>query len=310
MSTYLQDLTIRLATGVAAFGEDRRKRHAQYFLTAQAEDGGFGGRMTEHSSDLYYTAFGLRSLAILGELHGEPAEKAANFLRSKMTGQESIVDFLSLVYAAAQLEAAAGIAVFDSAPNHWRESIAAKLEELRRPDGGYAKGLEGKASSTYQTFLVLLCQQLIEQPMPQPEKAVEFLLSREHEEGGFQEIRVSKRAGTNPTAAGIGSLKILGGLSESITENTIDFLLDMQTDEGGLRANTRIPIADVLSTFTGLLTLQDLGAVDELDLPRLQKYVESLELPTGGFRAAEWDEAHDVEYTFYGIGCLALLQSR
>ncbi|MCR9117052.1 MAG: terpene cyclase/mutase family protein [bacterium] len=307
MSAYLQQLTIRLATGVAALGEERIERHANYFLNQQKADGGFGGRMTEEASDLYYTAFGLRSLAILGRLYDEPAERAAGYLRSRLQGQESIVDFLSLVYASAQLEAASGLQVFADAPDGWRESIAAKLEELRRPDGGYAKGLEGKASSTYQTFLVLLCLELIEQPMPDPEKAIEFVLSRRHEEGGFQEIRVSKRAGTNPTAAGIGCLKILGGLNEDISEETIDFLLDMQTDEGGMRANTRIPIADVLSTFTGMLTLQDLGAADELELDEVEKYVQSLELPAGGFHAAAWDEQHDVEYTFYGIGCLALL---
>ena len=38
-----------------------------------------------------------------------------------------------------------------------------RWRSLRRTDGGYAKGAEGAASSTYHTFLVLLCQQLIGQ---------------------------------------------------------------------------------------------------------------------------------------------------
>jgi geranylgeranyl transferase type-2 subunit beta len=166
------------------------------------------------------------------------------------------------------------------------------------------------ASSTYHTFLVLLSLELAGRLPPEPERIVAFLLSQRADEGGFREIRASKRAGTNPTAAAIASLHILGALDEQSREETIDFLVDMQTDEGGLRANTRIPIADLLSTFTGLLTLQDLGGDSEIDLTHLRQYVVSLERPEGGFHGAAWDGAHDVEYSFYGLGCLGLLAER
>jgi geranylgeranyl transferase type-2 subunit beta len=134
-------------------------------------------------------------------------------------------------------------------------------------------------------------------------------MSQQAEEGGFREIRASKRAGTNPTAAAIGALRILGALDDETRESTIDFLFEMQTDEGGLRANTRIPIADLLSTFTGTLTLMDLGGADEIDLAAALRFAQSLELEQGGFHGAIWDEASDVEYSFYGLGCLALLGS-
>ena len=244
---------------------------------------------------------------MLGELHGPPAERAAAFLKSRLTGQESIVDFLSLIYGAALLSATADIDVFESADANWRGAVAAALEKLRRADGGYAKGAEGTASSTYHTFLVLLCQQLIGRPTPDPNGIVTFLQSQRSEEGGFREIRASKRAGTNPTAAAIGALKILDALDESTRLDTIDFLAEMQTDEGGLRANTRIPIADLLSTFTGLLTLEDLGGTGQIDLAAARRFAQSLALDNGGFRGAEWDPAHDVEYTFYGLGTLGLL---
>ena len=102
---YLQDLTVRLADGLAALPHDVRSRQVRYLLTAQREDGGFAGR--EGGSDLYYTGFALRGLALLGELYGPPAERAAGFLRSRLGGQESIVDFFSLVYGAALLDTAA-----------------------------------------------------------------------------------------------------------------------------------------------------------------------------------------------------------
>jgi geranylgeranyl transferase type-2 subunit beta len=298
-------LTLRLAAGIAELSEETRARHSRYLLSKQRDDGGFAGR--EGGSDLYYTGFALRSLAMLGELYGPPAERAAGFLRSRLSGQESIVDFLSLVYGAALIESAAGIDVFAAAPANWREAVAAALEKLRRNDGGYAKGAEGVASSTYHTFLVLLCQQLVGQSPREPEQIMAFIRSQQCEDGGFREIRASKRAGTNPTAAAIGALRILSALDENTRLDTIDFLAEMQTDEGGLRANTRIPIADLLSSFTGLLTLQDLRGSGEIDLDHLRRFVASLELDNGGFRGAEWDPAHDVEYTFYGLGTLGLL---
>jgi geranylgeranyl transferase type-2 subunit beta len=227
-----------------------------------------------------------------------------------MSGQESIVDFLSLIYGGMLLQSAAGVDIFEQAAATWRDSIAAALDNLRRDDGGYAKGAEGNASSTYHTFLVLLVLELIEKAPPEPQKIILFLRSQQAEEGGFREIRASKRAGTNPTAAAIGTLRILTSLDDQTRADTIDFLAEMQTDEGGLRANTRIPIADLLSTFTGLLTLQDLGGQQEIDVAEVKKFVQSLSRDEGGFHGAVWDQSHDVEYSFYGLGCLGLLAEK
>ncbi len=305
MPSYLEDLTIRLTAGIGALPESIRLRHASYLLNSQGKDGGFAGR--EGPSDLYYSGFALRSLTILGELHGTVAERAASFLRGRMAGRESVVDFLSLIYGGVLLEQAAGIEVFAAAAHDWRDAVATALQQFRRDDGGFAKGPEGNASSTYHTFLVLLCLQLIERAVPDPQPIVSFLNAQRCDEGGFREIRASKRAGTNPTAAAIGSLRILGALTPDIRESTLDFLCNMQTDEGGLRANTRIPIADLLSTFTGVLTLTDLGALDEIDVDHVRRFVRGLEREEGGFHGAAWDPAHDVEYSFYGLGCRALL---
>ncbi len=304
-TNYLVDLTMRLSAGLGQLPEADRQRHVQYLTTAQRDDGGFAGR--EGDSDLYYTSFALRGLAVLGGLEGDVAERAASFLRGRMSGQESIVDFLSLIYSRSLLESAAGVDVFDQAEASWRQLVAEALARLRRDDGGYAKGPGGNASSTYHTFLVLLCLELLEIPLPDPDGVVAFLHAQQSDEGGFREIRASKRAGTNPTAAAIGALKILDRLDPETVESTLDFLAEMQTDEGGLRANTRIPIADLLSTFTGMLTLLDLDGADAVDMAAVARYVASMEREQGGFHGAVWDPACDVEYTFYGLGCRALL---
>ena len=130
------------------------------------------------------------------------------------------------------------------------------------------------------------------------------------DEGGFREIRVSKRASTNPTAAAIATLSMLDGLEEEFAQGAVDFLCEMQNDEGGFRANTRIPIADLLSTFTSLVALGDLGAIAEVNIPAVEKFAASLKHEDGGFLGAAWDEKCDVEYSFYGLGTLALCAIR
>ncbi len=304
MPNYLESLTLRLADAVGRLPEATRARHAKFLIEAQREDGGFAGR--EGGSDLYYTGFGLRGLAVLGELNEERAVRAGQFLKERLAGRESIVDFFSLIYSASLVKLLGDVDVFSESTDGWRTSVSVALDRLRRPDGGYAKGAEGRASSTYHTFLVLLCLQLIEVPIDEPEGIVHFLRGQRSDDGGFREISVSKRAGTNPTAAAIGALQILDAMDDPTRDGSIDFLMDMQTESGGFRANTRIPIADLLSTFTGVLSLQDLGASGEVDNRAAHQFAISLDQPAGGFLGAEWDMVCDVEYTFYGLGALAL----
>lgn len=305
MIAYLQELTIKLGTAVGELSSEQQHQQSRFFLQCQREDGGFSGR--EGDSDLYYTGFATRALAILGELQGNVAERLADFLAERIHGQETVIDFLSLIYSGFLLDAAAAINPFQEAPDDWPKQVANTLESLRRDDGGYAKSPEGAASSTYHSFLVLLCLQLLEQPLPRPGHMIDFIRGQAVPTGGFREHRVSKRAGTNPTAAAIGVLRILDGVDSECRERTIDFLADMQVDEGGLRANTRIPIGDVLSTFTGILTLHDLEALQEIDANLALRYIQSMQQPGGGSLGAEWDEVCDVEYSFYGMGALALL---
>jgi geranylgeranyl transferase type-2 subunit beta len=304
MANYLESLTLRLAAGLEPLPDESRQRHAEFLARFQLDDGGFRGR--EGGSDLYYTGFALRGLALLGHLEGAVAEHAAGYLRQQLRREVPMVDFLSLLYGAALVNLSAGIDIFaDSSPD-WRSNVAAALERFRRDDGGYAKTDEGAISSLYHTFLVVLSQQFIEQPVVDCDRIVNFVRSRHREDGGFVEMPQMKRSGTNPTAAAIGLLRILDALDADRRTATIDFLADMQSDEGGLRANTRIPIADLLSTFTGFLTLCDLDAANEVDAAAIRRYANELEQPDGGFFGAAWDNTADVEYTFYGLGTLAL----
>ncbi|MFN3189901.1 MAG: prenyltransferase/squalene oxidase repeat-containing protein [Aureliella sp.] len=304
---YLARLMVRLTFGAIQLPEEQRKRHADYVLSRQREDGGWAGR--EGESDLYYTSFALRILAILGLLEGEVAERSAAFLRARFQSHETIVDLLSLVYSVRLIEAACSLDAFEDAQADWSSRLAEFLAQLRRDDGGFSKSLEGQAGSTYQTFLVLLCLELIDQPCPGAESAYGFLMRQQQDDGGFLEIRVGKRSGTNPTAAAIGALRVLNRLDEDTGLDAAEFLAELQTDEGGFQANTRIPLPDLLSTFTACVTLADLEQMSLVSLPGVQRYVDGMEQSSGGFRGFEFDPADDIEYTFYGLGALALLKT-
>ncbi len=308
---YLHELTLRLALGAASLDRSLIQTHTTWLRSQQAEDGGFAGR--EGDCDPYYTAFALRALWVTAGLDAPIAEQSGKFLRDRLQNRESIIDMISLIFAAAICEMSVGEVVLpdeESNQDHsWRSKVALLLESLRTSDGGYAKTPEGKAGSTYQTFLTVLCYQLIELPIPDQDRILAFLESQKHPEGGYLEIRAAKRAGVNPTAAAIGTLKALGYLNPQNQRDTIDFLTEMQSDEGGLTANTRIPFADLLSTFTGLLTLIDLEAIENIDLNAIRRYALSMQSPSGGFYGFALDETADVEYSFYGIATLALCQT-
>lgn len=249
MLSYLENLTLRLAQGVAELPDELRLRQAAYLKRAQRDDGGFAGR--EGASDLYYTAFGLRGMALLGELDGEPAQRAAGFLQRQLAAKTPLVDFVSLLFAGALLQTAAGIDVFANSAGNWHDSVATLFERFRRPDGGYAKTDEGQSSSTYQTFLIVLALEFLGRRPAEADRLLAFVRSRRREDGGFVEIGPMRNSGTNPTAAAAGLLTIFNAFDDETRNGVVDFLAPLQSDEGGLKANTRIPLADLLSTFTG-----------------------------------------------------------
>jgi len=310
-ASYLQRLTERLAGGLSRLPHPTRACHAAYLQGKQNPDGGFPDR--EGGSDLYYTGFALRGLAVLDALSPEVCTKAADFLRHSLTRQASVVDFYSLLYACLLVQASGGPDVLAHSPPDWPDRVAATLETFRTADGGYAKTPGNPGGSTYHTFLVGLCYEFLGRALPRPDEVKRFVLSRRREDGGFVEIAPMRRSGTNPTAAAVGLFQLLeqtGVVSpptSEVRDGVIKFLAEMPSDEGGMRANARAPLADLLSTFTATWTLEQLGALDRIDRSAALSYARSVEAEAGGFHGGLWDEGIDVEYTFYGLGVLGLL---
>jgi len=305
---YLFRLADRLTRGLAQLDEARRERHRGFTLSQQMPDGGFRGR--EGDSDLYYTGFAVRTLAILGGLTNDDCKRIAGYLRQNSRRQLTVIDLVSWLYSALVVQASGGADLLaDSVPD-FAARLGEVFETFRTKDGGYAKTEEGAAGSTYHSFLVALCYELIGQLVPQPNRLIQFLYDRQRDDGGFVEIEQMKRSGTNPTAAAAALLTIYGSVDDELRSDVSGFLREVRSSEGGFQANTRVPFADGLSTFTGLLTAQDLQLGDLIPPANIEQFIMSLEMPTGGFRGALWDQQADIEYTFYGLGVLGLLWSR
>ena len=230
---------------------------------------------------------------MLDALTPELCSKASGFLKASLTQRTSVVDFFSFLYAAMLAELGGGPGVFADSPPGWDARVADMLETFRTPDGGYAKTVGSKAGSTYHTFLVSLCYQLLTWPIPQQAEMVQFVLSRRREDGGFVEIGPMKRSGTNPTAAAVGVLQIVESAAQpgavftpDVREGVVDFLAAMPSEEDGFRANARAPLADLLSTFTGLWTLRQLGASTGWMRPQHASMLKDWSCPPAVFTAA------------------------
>ncbi len=305
---YLLNLTERLSAGLSELPAERRQKHVDFVLTFQVEDGGFTGR--EGDSDIYYTSFAVRTLALLGALDEQRATSIARFLSGQQHEKLSVVDLVSWLYSAVAVQAAGGGDLLGDSFDTFADGVTTALETTRLEDGGYARSTEGASGSTYHSFMVALTYELLGRELPRPNSLVQFVYDRQRDDGGFVEIGPMRRSGTNPTAAAVVMLNMFGNMDDEVRRDVIAFLNDVKSSEGGFQANTRIPFADGLSTFTGLLTATDIGSDSVLDLAKARRYAtDCLELPTGGFRGASWDDTADVEYTFYGLGLLALLNT-
>ncbi|MBS0264080.1 MAG: geranyl transferase, partial [Planctomycetes bacterium] len=89
---YLLRLGTRLAVGLAGLSPEDRSRHREFILSRQNLDGGFSGR--EGGSDLYYTGFAVRSLAVLQELRVEDCRRIAAYLGGSRQSTVSVIDLV------------------------------------------------------------------------------------------------------------------------------------------------------------------------------------------------------------------------
>jgi len=302
MISYLAQLTERILPGMLQEKPERRDKLRTYYLAALDQNGGFRGR--KGSGDLYYSAFAIRGLFLLGMLDDENLlPRVAEFLEEQHRREDlSPPDLLSWTFCATLVHTVRGTELLPEQMT----TLLNRWERFRCSDGCFVASEKSAYSSTYTTFLTAIFYELLGEPERSQSIPVEPILERRRSDGGFVELPPLQYSGTNPTAAAVGLLTLLE-VPLPDKEKTVEFLCRCQQHTGGFNAHARIPIPDLLSSFSALMTLHDLAAVDCVNHSALRNFVTSLRSPDGGYFGMSLDQQSDVEYTFYGMALEAML---
>jgi prenyltransferase beta subunit len=264
------------------------------FLRSQIHPaGGFKDRAGE--PDLYYTVFGLEGLFALRQ--DLPLRAQEEYLRS--FGDGGSLDFVHLACLARCRAMLPG--------EHWdehRDSIIAKLEACRTPDGGYAPAPGQKSGTVYNSFLAAGACQDLKSDLPNPDALLACLAGLRAKDGGYANQQ-DMPMGLTPTTA--GAVTLLRHLGQTPDPALIDWLLARHHPQGGFFATPAAPIPDLLSTATALHALSSLKAdISAIKEPCLD-FIDTLWSSQGAFFGNWEDDVLDSEYTFYGLLALGHL---
>jgi len=278
--------------------------------TMQDRDGLFRGR-SGAAPDLYYTAFGVKALELLGHVWCTVCRArllaGADVLFRNGARPASLSDLYSWleVRRALAWDSAGGVAPI--APPALLERAQAVLEAHRTPDGAYARA-PGQSASAQALFLGVLCGQMLGLRTVGPEPVRGFFFARRCRDGGFSDAPAQACGTTSATAAAAVLLAETQADAPDLVRGAREFLLQMQTDTGGFKPHASAPTADLLSTFVALVGLGAAG-MDRLRRPgMIARFVRDCRTSSGAFGAAPGAPGGgDPEYTYYGLGALVLL---
>ena len=266
-----------------------------FLLAQQNADGGFKDR--EGKSDLYYTVFGLDALAALDspvDLDG-----VESYLMSFAEGEG-----LDLVHLSC-LTRCWGTIGRDRMPKNLRATLLKRLEDFRKPCGGWDNNPKREHGTAYGSFLALGAYQDMGKLPPKPLRILQSLKQLETPDHAWNNHPNLPIGSTNPTA---GAVVLLNNLHLPISAEVGQWLRSQLHAQGGFVAVPDAPIPDLLSTATALHALAALEIrLNDGETERCLDFVDSLWDATGGFHGHWSDDYVDCEYTFYGLLALGHL---
>jgi prenyltransferase beta subunit len=136
------------------------------------------------------------------------------------------------------------------------EGMAASVQSLQMPDGGYANEASMTVSATAATAAAICVLHYLNRPVP--ESAVRWLRDQAHPQGGFTPIRLPGAPAVPDllsTATALHALSLLDAPDGDMTENHLDYLDSLWTSEGGFRGHWGDDVVDCEYTYYGLLSL-------------------------------------------------------
>jgi len=136
------------------------------------------------------------------------------------------------------------------------DSMAASIQSLHRPDGGYANEAVMTGSATTATAAAIGVLHYLNQPVP--ESAIHWLHEQAHPQGGFTAIRLPVRLAVPDllsTATALHALSLVGALPADTKERHLDYLDTLWSPQGGFRGHPADTVVDCEYTYYGLLSL-------------------------------------------------------
>lgn len=256
-----------------------------------------GARDRAGRPDLYYTIFALAGMQALDVPH--PAGQVEAYLRTFDNG--GALDFVH-VSALARCWASIGL---ERMPAGLDGALRRRIEEFRKPDGGYEGDRNAPHGTAYGAFVALGAYQDLGYTPPRLLALIQALKRLESADGAWSNIPGAKLGALNATA---GAVILIRHLGFPINPEVGRWVLAQAHPEGGFRAVPAAPLPDLLSTATALHALAALdqrlpAAIHE----RCMDFIDTLWTAEGGFHGHWADDHLDAEYTFYGLLALGHL---
>jgi hypothetical protein len=247
--------------------------------------------------DLYYTIFALAGMQALEV--PPPIEQIEAYLRSFNAGET--LDFVHLS-ALARCWASIG---HERMPDGLDRALLRRIEEFRKPDGGYEGDRTLPHGTAYGAFVALGAYQDLGHTPPGPVKLIRALKRLESADGAWSNVAGAKVGALNATA---GAVTLISHLGFPVNQAVGDWVLAQAHPQGGFRAVPGAPLPDLLSTATALHALAALDRrVSSVIHERCLDFMDSLWTAEGGFHGHWADEYVDAEYTYYGLLALGHL---
>jgi prenyltransferase beta subunit len=136
------------------------------------------------------------------------------------------------------------------------DGMAASIESLQMPDGGYANEFTMTASATAATAAAICVLHYLNRPVP--ESAIRWLQEQAHPQGGFTAIRLPASLAIPDllsTATALHALSLAGAPADETGEKHMDYLDTLWSSQGGFRGHWADDVVDCEYTYYGLLSL-------------------------------------------------------
>jgi hypothetical protein len=190
-------------------------------------------------------------------------------------------------------------------PKGLRKALLGRLENFRKPCGGWDNNQQREHGTAYGSFLALGAYQDMGKLPPKPLRILQSLKKLETPDHAWNNHPNLPTGSTNPTA---GAVVLLNNLHLPINAEVGQWLRARLHAQGGFVAVPDAPIPDLLSTATALHALAALDVrLTEEQTESCLDFVDSLWDATGGFHGHWSDDYLDCEYTFYGLLALGHL---